>query len=248
MSLNIYNKILLEKRGWISKIPENKKAVMLISGGYDSIVTAARLIKDFDMELFPIYFDRGSRNREAELSSVKFYEKYLRELYGEGKFHSVVIPKVHIPPKEFKDNLQEYAMTHSYPMRDTIMMLLAVQYAASLKDNVRTICNGMLTHDFEMGLEGNRLATLAICDMTKENDWNILSLNIDNEISSNLFGKSDVMKWAHKNHFDDSKTVTCWTPIKVGDEFFHCGRCAACKERQDEFKKAQIVDTTKYFN
>ena len=50
--LRMYNKLLLDKRGWISKLPENKKAVILVSGGYDSMITAARLVKDYEIELF----------------------------------------------------------------------------------------------------------------------------------------------------------------------------------------------------
>lgn len=51
-TLEVYDKLLLDKRSWISKIPDNKKAAMLVSGGYDSMITSARLIKDFGMELF----------------------------------------------------------------------------------------------------------------------------------------------------------------------------------------------------
>lgn len=245
-SLKIYNNEILKIRNWISKLPDSKKAVMLISGGYDSIITSARLMKDFDMELYPIYFDRGARNREAELESVNFYTEYFRSLYGKNKFHDVLIPKIDIPPKEIKENLQEYAKTHSYPMRDVIMMMFAVQYAASLGDDVRTICNGMLVNDFESSLIANRINTLSICEMTNETDWNILSINMDTEVCKKTYRKRDEILWAHKNNFDDTKTITCWTPIKNGDYFYHCGKCNACKERKDEFIKANIIDKTRY--
>ena len=80
--LRMYNKLLLDKRGWISKLPENKKAVILISGGYDSMITAARLIKDYEIELFPVYIDRGSRNRDGELASVEFFTNYFQKTFG----------------------------------------------------------------------------------------------------------------------------------------------------------------------
>lgn len=80
--LRMYNELLLDKRGWISKLPENKKAVILVSGGYDSMITAARLIKDHEMELFPVYIDRGSRNRDGELASVEFFTNYFQKTFG----------------------------------------------------------------------------------------------------------------------------------------------------------------------
>lgn len=245
--LDTYNNLLKDKRGWISKIPESKKAVMLVSGGYDSIMTSARLIKDYHMELFPIYIDRGSRNREGELASIKFFEQYFRDTFGENSFHETFIPAISVPPKEIKDQLQEYAKTHRYPMRDFIMQMFAVQYAASLGEDVRTICNGVIETDSIASVTINRINTLAICEMTKEPEWNVLSLNIDPEISDKPFSKHDEIKWAHDNRIPDEMTMTCWTPIKEDGILYHCGECYACKERQKGFKDAHIKDKTKYY-
>ncbi len=49
--------------------------------------------------------------------------------------------------------------------------------------NVRTICNGVIETDSIASVAINRINTLAICEMTKEVEWNILSINIDEEIS-----------------------------------------------------------------
>ncbi len=245
-SEQVFNNEILKIRDWISKIPESKKAVMLVSGGYDSIVTSARLVKDFDMELFPIYFDRGARNREAELQSIAFYTQYIQNKYGKNKFHNVFIPKINIPPTEIKQNLQEYAKTHSYPMRDVIMIMYAVQYAVSLGEDVRTICNGMLVNDFESSLALNRINTLSILNMTREKDWNILSINLDTEVCKKTFRKRDEILWAQANDFDDSQTITCWTPQTIGNKFYHCGKCSACLERKEEFVASKALDKTLY--
>jgi 7-cyano-7-deazaguanine synthase in queuosine biosynthesis len=247
-TLDIYNNELIKKRGWVSKIPDNKKAVMLVSGGYDSMITSARLMKDFDMELFPIYIDRGSHNRAGELTSIKFLSTFFEKEFGKEKFHKLFIPKISIPPKEIKDQLQEYAKTHRYPMRDFIMQMFAVQYAASLGDDVRTICNGVIETDSIANIIINRINTLAICEMTKEPEWNILSINIDPAISGKIYSKHDEIRWAHENNIPDDRTMTCWTPAKVGNELYHCGKCYACRERQKGFSDAGIIDRTKYYN
>lgn len=246
-NLETYNKILLEKRGWISKIPDNKKAVMLVSGGYDSMITSARLIKEFGVELFPVYIDRGARNREGELASIRFFTKYFQDTFGPASFHDVFVPNITIPPKEIKDQLQEYAKTHRYPMRDFIMQMFAVQYAASISGNVRTICNGVIETDSIASLTINRINTLAICEMTKEPEWNILSINIDTAVAEAPFKKRDEIDWARQNGIPDEQTMTCWTPIAKDDVLYHCGNCYACHERQTGFLEANAPDPTKYY-
>lgn len=247
-TLEVYDKLLLGKRSWVSKIPDNNKAVMLVSGGYDSMITSARLIKDFGMELFPVYIDRGSRNKEGELASVEFFVKYFQKEFGKDSFHDVFIPDISVPPKEIKDQLQEYAKTHRYPMRDFIMQMFAVQYAASLDGDVRTICNGVIETDSIASLTINRINTLAICEMTKESEWNILSVNIDTRITKTPFSKRDEILWANHNNIPDSETMTCWTPVMGDGVLYHCGECYACHERQAGFREARMQDKTKYFN
>lgn len=244
--LSIYNNELLKKRGWISKIPDSKKAVMIFSGGFDSTITAIRLIKDFHMELFPMYIDRGSRNRESELSSIKTTTDYIKKEFGEDKFHDIFIPIINIPPKEIKPQLQEYAKKNYYPMRNCIMHMYAAQYAASLGDDVRTICDGVTANDPVASLVMSRINTLAVCELTEEPEWNILSLNLDTEICEKPFYKQDEVVWAHQNNIPYEHTVTCWSPIKVGEEVLHCGQCHTCKERQMAFIDSNIKDNTRY--
>ena len=128
------------------------------------------------------------------------------------------------------------------------MQMFAVQYAASLGDDVRTICNGVIETDSIASVTINRINTLAICEMTKETEWNILSLNIDPEISGKPFCKDDEIRWAHDNNIPDEMTMTCWTPIRKNGILYHCGECYACEERKKGFKDAGIKDKTNYYN
>ena len=157
------------------------------------------------------------------------------------------MPKISVPPKEIKDRLQEYARVHRYPMRDFIMQMLAVQYAASLDGNVRTICNGVIETDSIASVAINRINTLAICEMTKEVEWNILSINIDEEISKKPFSKHDEILWAKENNIPDEWTMTCWTPVFENGVLYHCGECYACCERKAGFFNAKVIDKTNYY-
>ena len=248
MNAGLYNTLLEEKRGWISKIPDNKKAVMLISGGYDSIATAARLIEDFGMELYPMYVNRDARNKEGELASLKFFTKYFRDRYGKDSFHEVFQPNISVPPLEIKERLQEYAKSHRYPMRDFIMQMFASQYAVTLEGDVRVICNGVISTDSIADVGIARVNTLAICEMTKDWEWQILSINVDENITNKSFSKKDEIEWAIEHDIPMEHTMTCWTPIKQDNYLYHCGECYACAERQTGFKDAGYQDPTKYFN
>lgn len=245
-SISVYNNELVKKRGWISKIPDSKKAIMLLSGGFDSVITAIRLVKDYGMKLYPVYIDRGARNREAELAAVHKAIAYIRKQFGESQIHDLLILAVTIPPKEIKEQLQAYAKKNLYPMRNEIMHFLAVQYAATLGEDVRTICNGATMEDTAASIEMNRINTLAICERTKESNWNILSLNIDSQISKKLFFKQDEIIWAHKNKVPYEFTFTCVSPIKIDGSLYHCGQCFACKRKIEAFKIAKIEDKTEY--
>lgn len=52
---DIYNQILLNKRKFVFKIPENKICVFVFSGGLDSVITCARLMEDYNFDIFPIF-------------------------------------------------------------------------------------------------------------------------------------------------------------------------------------------------
>ena len=117
----ILSDLLKTKRGYASKVPDNKKAIIIISGGLDSVVLSDRLIKEFDMELFPLHIHRGQKNELAENQSVDYFTTYFQKKYGRNIFHQPVKVRVNVPPIEFKQDLQAYMKKNGYPLRDTIM-------------------------------------------------------------------------------------------------------------------------------
>ena len=64
MDIKIYEQLLKKKRGYISRIEKGSPVVLLVSGGLDSMVTYARLLKDFELTIYPLYISRGQRNAE----------------------------------------------------------------------------------------------------------------------------------------------------------------------------------------
>lgn len=246
-------KLLLSKRGYISKFPKNKRAVIIISGGLDSTVTAARLIEDFDFELFPLHIHRGQTNWIAEDKSVDFFTKIFQKRYGQEKFHSPSKISVNIPPKEFKQDLLSYTKIKGYPMRDPIMQLLGVEYAVATSQkfhkSVKTVYCSIVPGDYfpHCTLEGLRANTLNTCINMDDWDWQITSPNLDPYLTELLFGKTEEIKWALSHHIPIELTVSCNYATEKTN-FLACGKCKSCIRRYSSFKKTGFKDPTKYFH
>ncbi len=250
--LTTFEKFLDQKRGYISKFPENKKVVMIISGGLDSIATSAKLIEDFDLELFPLHIHRGQTNSVAEDISVDFFTKYFQKRYGKDKFHAPEKISVNVPPKEFKSDLLPYTKIKGHPMRDPIMHLLAVEYAVAvsqkLNTEVKTIYCAIVPEDYfpHSTLEGLRVNTINTCVNMGDWDWQISSPNIDTFLTKEHFGKSEEIKWAIEKDIPIGRTISC---NDASDKTNHmaCGKCKSCFRRNSAFIKLGFKDSTKYY-
>lgn len=250
--INEYEKILISKRGYISSLPKNNKAVIIVSGGLDSIVTSARLIQDFDLELFPLHIVRGQRNGEAERKSIQYFYNYYKKKYP-GKFHRPKIIRISIPPKEIKNDLKNYMKLLGHPLRDPMLYNIGVQYAISLNmttsNDIKHIYSAAVPDDPfpHCGLTSLRSTNINICQNLNDWSWVISSPNIDKNLISQEFFKIQEIKWANINHIPLERTISCYDSNKKIN-FAHCGVCLACKRRKEAFKLAKIKDKTNYLN
>jgi len=243
--------LLIKKRGYVSKMPENKRAVMIVSGGLDSIITSARLIEDYDLELFPLHVDRGQRNRLAEQASVDYYDEYMSKRYGEGKYHKTVTINVNVPPVEFKNDLTTYMATKGHPARDSIMLLLGVEYAVAVSEKtgipVKTVFSANVFDDPfpHCTLDSLRADTINACVNLGDWGWLLTSPNADPYLTESQFGKVEEIKWADEHSFPMEKTASCYEISKDGSAVA-CGECKACVRRKEAFKLAGVTDLTNY--
>jgi 7-cyano-7-deazaguanine synthase in queuosine biosynthesis len=249
-----YEEILLKKRGWISKIPNNKKAVMMVSGGLDSIITTARLIEDFDLEIYPLYINRGQKNKMGEEKSLNYFVDFFKKKYGD-KFHDIEKLNIDIPPSVIKADLQKYVDKYAmgYPVRDTIIYLFAVQYSVAIsfryEEEIRTIYNGVVaTDDYpHENIVAMRVNTVNICQCTDDWQWQLTSPNIDSLFVDRPFEKKDEIIWAVEHDIPIENTVSCWNPtIDEEGNIIQCGKCFTCNERREGFRLSGCRDLTKY--
>jgi len=245
--VDLIDKSLLKIRGYVSKFPENKKVVVVFSGGLDSVSIVARCIIDHDLEVYPISIIRGQSNLTGEAASVKFFNNYFLERFPR-KYHPVTFLHVEIPPKELKDGIKEYSKNNGYPLRDNQLEIIALQYAISLwekEGEIKTIFTGVTKEDIytHSSLLAMRSTTLMSCVSTPHNDWNISSLNLDPYLYGDMkaFGKKEEIKWCFDHSIPIEKSRTCNNATPR-----HCGACSSCDKRRKAFEAAEVPDNTTY--
>jgi len=254
MSKNLlaFDDLLQEQRGYISKYPGNKKAVMVISGGLDSIATAAFLLEEKGMELFPLHIHRGQTNSVAEQKSVNFFTDFFQKKYGSDRFHDPMFISTNIPPKEFKADLLPYTKKAGHPMRDPLIHLLGVEYAVAAsqtsKTNIKDVYCAIVPEDYfpHSTLAGLRANTINACINMGDWQWQITSPNIDPHLTNGHFGKKEEIIWAMNHGIPIGRTISC-NEASGRTNDLACGTCSSCGRRRAAFQEAGCEDPTEYY-
>jgi len=251
MGVDVYDNLILKKRNWISRWPKNKKTVMIISGGLDSVTTTARLIQEQNIKIFPLHIERGQSNLKAEIKSVDYFVELLRYRFPDHVAELKYI-KLNIPPTEIKQNLAEYTKIHGHPLRDTMLQMVAAQYAVSLdnsKYKIRTIFCAVMPEDYfpHSNLASIRATNLAVCQNTNDWSWLVSSPNIDPFLTDKPVTKPDEIVWAAQNNIPIERTISCNSATE-DTNLLNCGICSSCKRRKKAFKQAGVDDNTIYYS
>lgn len=229
-----------------------KKAVILCSGGLDSVVSAYYVKKKLGYEditlLFFNYFqksllnERKSALRCSKALNAKFKEIKLPEL---AKLSTSLINKKgrvkKISRKDLKDTEKESAKWY-VPCRNQIFLSYALAFAEQLfiKEKLKSDlflgfkCEGResypdTTKDFIDKMNAlSKISTLG--------KFTIFSPLIEKD-------KEDIIQLGIKLGVNLKDTFSCY----LGKQN-HCGYCLACRLRQEGFYWAGIKDLTKYNN
>lgn len=240
--------LLLEKRGYVCKLPKSKNVILTMTGGIDSSVGAQLIIESWNSTIYPFYLKRGATAEKYELSNVTNVIKYLKQKYPT-KIKGLMIASAPVPLVEIKPNFSRKRVVKiGHPLRNSIIQSYAVQYGVSLNDqdiDLNTILVGSVASDHFPGSRDIDLIlnTLYVCMNLEEWKWQILSPFFQPGIlkHKDKVNKIDLIKWGHKNGFPFELTRTC----TFGD-LLPCGKCSECKERIETFEKAKIKDPIKY--
>ena len=70
-TLKRLEEVILTKRDTLFEKPKKGEGIVfIVSGGLDSTTALARVLEEFDAEIYPLYIQRGARAEDNELSSL----------------------------------------------------------------------------------------------------------------------------------------------------------------------------------
>ena len=220
-----------------------KKAVVLLSGGLDS-VTALAIAKEQGFTCYTLSFDYGQRHSTELLAAEKLSKSMaavehkiipidLRAIGGSALTdNDIAVPEDH-----------QAGIPITYvPARNTVFLSIALAWAEVLQAQAIFVgvnavdysgypdCRPEYINAFEQlanlatkaGVEGKKLSIQApLIEMTK----------------------AEIIQHGSKLGIDYSQTVSCYQADKEGRA---CGRCDSCRFRQQGFEQAGIKDPTRY--
>jgi len=219
-----------------------KTAVVLLSGGLDSMVCAA-LARESGFETLALTIDYGQRHR-VELDSARRIADRLADRHivlaldltafgGSALTSDIAVPK---------DGVGEGIPVTYVPARNTIFLSLALGLAEA--SGARDIFIGVNALDysgypdcrpeFVAGFE--RLANLATKAGVEGDGFTIHAPLLD-------LTKADIAREAQRLGIDAGLSHSCYDPLPDGT---HCGKCDACRLRSKGFAEAGVADPTSY--
>ncbi len=195
-----------------------RKAVVLLSGGIDSMVCAGIAKENWGYEIYAVSFNYGQRHL-IELKAASELAEY---------FNVVEHKIINIAPLLAITNEQPYV-----PARNTIFLAHALGYAEivdaksliagiNAEDSYFPDCSPQFFHAF------NSLSHVA------------LKKKVSFEAPLLSLTKKEIIKKAIELKLPLEKTITCY-------DGNNCGVCPACKTRLNAFKELGIKDPLTYY-
>jgi len=224
---------------------QQKKAVILLSGGLDS-ATVMAIAKAEGYELYALTFQYGQRHaieieaarRVATALGAKKHlilDLDLRIIGG-----SALTGPLDVPKKDSPDDGEETGIPVTYvPARNTIFLSYALAWAEVLE--IAEIFIGVNAVDYS-GYPDCRPEYIAAYETmanlaTKACTEGKMRLKIRTPLL--MLSKADIIRRGMALRVDYGMTTTCYDPLPDGRA---CGRCDSCHLRRKGFQEAGFED------
>ena len=228
----------------MQRLPDgsSRKAVVLLSGGLDSMVCAA-LAREAGYDLYALTIDYNQRHRR-ELDAAHEIAAHLgarrhvvlpldlRQFGGSALTDDIAVPKEGVG--------SEIPVTY-VPARNLVFLSLTLAWAEAL--SARDVVIGVNALDYS-GYPDCRpefiagfadLARLATKAGAEGDDFRI-------HAPLQYMGKAEIAAEAGRLGLDPAMSWSCYDPQPDGSA---CGLCDSCRLRREGFAKSGIVDTTR---
>jgi len=226
-----------------------ENAIILCSGGLDSVVTASYVKNKLKYKkLIILFFNYGQRTLLAERKASKktagklkadFVEIKLTEL---GEISTSLINKKkkckRVKRKQLKDTTKE-AGDYYVPCRNTIFLTYALALSESLQiksKKIWDIFTGFKSEGREPYPDTTQEFVLAINKLRKQ------ATTCKGKIIAPLIklDKDEIIQLGSRLGINFRDTHSCYISNT------HCGYCLSCRLRQEAFYWANVKDPTKY--
>jgi len=219
-----------------------KRAVVLLSGGLDSMVCAG-IAREAGYSVVALTVDYNQRHRvelhAATRIATELADRHvvlpldLRAFGGSALTSDIAVPK---------DGVGEGIPVTYVPARNTIFLSLALGLAEA--SGARDIFIGVNALDYSgypdcrpaFIAQFERLANLATKAGVEGDAFTIHAPLLD-------LTKADIAREAQRLGLDAALSHSCYDPLPDGR---HCGRCDACRLRAKGFAEAGLADPTAY--
>jgi 7-cyano-7-deazaguanine synthase len=230
------------------------RAVCIVSGGLDSICTAAYLSRLKKYDVFMMSFIYGQRARNREVRQAHFFAKTLNV-----QDHRIVdisfMKELYANSNSLTDRKQQLSMTFDYsivvPMRNAIFITIAAAWAMSIKAEM--VAYGAHTDDIHYP-DCRPQFTKSIANALNLSELDGIKLGVRKKISVwspaiDGIDKAEIIRIGYKILGDSMfKAWSCYSDgIRIkSKEFVHCGKCESCINRKIAISKAGLEDKTCY--
>ena len=219
-----------------------RKAVVLLSGGLDSMVTAA-IAREQGFEVLALTVNYGQRHR-VELEAAKriaadcadrhvILDLDLTQFGGSALTSDIEVPK---------EGVEDGIPVTYVPARNTVFLSLALAWAEAA--GARDLFIGVNALDYsgypdcrpEFIAAFERLANVATKAGVEGEPFRV-------HAPLQEMTKADIAREAARLALDAGMSHSCYDPMPDGR---HCGLCDACRLRAKGFAEAGLPDPTKY--
>ncbi|MCL2039469.1 MAG: 7-cyano-7-deazaguanine synthase QueC [Bacteroidetes bacterium] len=219
---------------------KNKKAIVLVSGGMDSLLTLAIAIKQ-DVEPYTLHVNYGQNTQQKELKAYKNINNY----YNIGAERSLIVDIDYLKKiggstllgTSFNIKKNDKIPNSYVPFRNANILSIAVSWAEVIGANYIFI--GASEVDFS-GYPDCRREFFDVFEKTIE-----LGTRPDTKIKilTPLISmtKEDIVRKGVELDIPFELSWSCYY-----NEEYACGECPSCKLRINGFKKAKVNDPIKY--